>query len=143
MTHTTTISDEEFRRIYAETKTIAVVGISMDPEKASYKVAQFLREQGYRVIPVNPRGGEWQDEHVHTSLAEVDHPIDLVDVFRPAEEAPGIAREAAAAGAKTLWLQLDIVSDEAAQIAADAGMTVVMDRCMKVELERLRETAAE
>jgi predicted CoA-binding protein len=116
--------------IFAETKTIAVVGASADPSKPAHTIPRYLQRQGYRIVPVNPRGGELLGEPVARSLAEVDGPIDVVEVFRPAEEAPRIAREAVEVGAKVLWLQLGIVSEEARQVAEAAGLTVVMDRCM-------------
>jgi predicted CoA-binding protein len=116
--------------IFAETKTIAVVGASADPSKPAHTIPRYLQRQGYRIVPVNPRGGELLGEPVARSLAEVDGPVDVVEVFRPAEEAPRIAREAVEAGAKVLWLQLGIVSQEARQVAEAAGLTVVMDRCM-------------
>ena len=121
---------EELLRIYAATRTIAVVGASGDPAKAAHRIPRYLQSQGYRIRPVNPRGGELLGEAVARSLAEVDGPVDVVDVFRPAEEAPGIAREAIDAGAKVLWLQAGIESEEARQLAEAAGLTVVMDRCM-------------
>jgi predicted CoA-binding protein len=116
--------------IFAETRTIAVVGASADPSKPAHTIPRYLQRQGYRIVPVNPRGGELLGEPVARSLAEVDGPVDVVEVFRPAEEAPRIAREAVEAGAKVLWLQLGIVSQEARQVAEAAGLTVVMDRCM-------------
>jgi uncharacterized protein len=121
---------ERLLRIYAETRTIAVVGASGDPSKPAHRIPRYLQSQGYRILPVNPRGGELLGEPVARSLAEVEGPVDVVDVFRPAEEAPGIAREAIEAGAKVLWLQVGIVSEEARQEAEAAGLTVVMDRCM-------------
>jgi len=117
-------------RIYAEAKTIAVVGASGDPSKPAHRIPRYLQSQGYRIRPVNPRGGELLGEAVARSLAEVDGPVDVVEVFRPAEEAPQIAREAIQAGAKVLWLQLGIQSEAARQLAEAAGLTVVMDRCM-------------
>jgi uncharacterized protein len=123
-------SREQLLRIYAETRTIAVVGASGDPSKPAHRIPRYLQSQGYRILPVNPRGGELLGEPVARSLAEVEVPVDVVDVFRPAEEAPGIAREAIEAGAKVLWLQVGIVSEEARQEAEAAGLTVVMDRCM-------------
>ncbi len=120
----------QFLRIYDETKTIAVVGASADPSKPAHQIPRYLQRQGYRILPVNPRGGELLGEAVASSLAEVDRPVDVVDVFRPADEAPGIAREAIAIGAKVLWLQLGIESEEAKRLAAAAGLTVVMNRCM-------------
>jgi uncharacterized protein len=116
--------------IFAETKTIAVVGASGDPSKPAHAIPRYLQRQGYRIRPVNPRGGELLGEPVAPSLAEVDGPVDVVEVFRPSEEAPRIAREAVKVGAKVLWLQLGIVSQEARQVAEAAGLTVVMDRCM-------------
>ena len=121
---------EKLLRIYAETRTIAVVGASADTSKAAHQVPRYLQSQGYRIVPVNPRGGEIFGEPVFRSLAEIDVPVDVVEVFRPAQETPEIARQAIALGAKVLWLQLGIVSEEARQIAEAAGLTVVMNRCM-------------
>ena len=121
---------EQLARIFADTRTIAVVGASGDPSKPAHRIPRYLQEQGYRIRPVNPRGGELLGEPVARSLAEVDGPVDVVDVFRPAAEAPQIAREAVQIGAKVLWLQLGIESQEARQVAEAAGLTVVMDRCM-------------
>jgi predicted CoA-binding protein len=121
---------EQFLRIYAETKTIAVVGASADPSKPAHQIPRYLQRQGYRILPVNPRGGELLGEAAARSLAEVDRPVDVVDVFRPAEEAPAIAREAIAIGAKVLWLQHGIESQEAQRLAEAAGLSVVMNRCM-------------
>jgi uncharacterized protein len=121
---------ERLARIYAETRTIAVVGASQDPAKPAHKIPRYLQEQGYRILPVNPRGGELLGEPVARSLTEIDEPVDVVDVFRPAAEAPQVARDAVGVGAKVLWLQQGIVSDEARQVAEAAGLTVVMDRCL-------------
>ena len=121
---------EQLLRIYTQSRTIAVVGASADTSKAAHKIPSYLQHQGYRILPVNPRGGELFGEHVFRSLAEIDVPVDVVEVFRPAQEAPEIARQAKTIGAKVLWLQLGIVSEEARQIAESAGLTVVMDRCM-------------
>jgi predicted CoA-binding protein len=124
------LAEDEYRKIYEDTKTIAVVGASENPGKAAHGVPAYLRREGYRIIPVNPRGGELFGEPVRTSLSEVDVPVDVVDVFRPAEETPEIARQAAAIGAKVLWLQEGIHSDEAQRIAEEAGMTFISDTCM-------------
>jgi predicted CoA-binding protein len=97
---------ERLLRIYAETKTIAVVGASGDPSKPAHTIPSYLQRQGYRIVPVNPHGGELFGQPVARSLAEVDGLVDLVEVFRPANEAPEIAREAVEVGAKVLWLQL-------------------------------------
>lgn len=131
------ISDDDLRRIYAETKTIAVVGASADESKPSNSIPHYLQSQGYRIVPVSPKGGEILGEKVFTSLSEVDVPVDVVDVFRPAEETPGIARDAVAIGAKVLWLQSGISSEEAAQIARESGLVAVMDRCMGATHGRL------
>lgn len=120
----------ELRKIYAETKTIAVVGASPNETKPAYRIPQYMRSQGYRIIPVNPDHDEVFGERAYASLADIEEPIDLVDVFRPAEEAPAIAHQAVATGARVLWLQVGISSDEAERIATEAGMTVVMDRCI-------------
>jgi uncharacterized protein len=121
---------ERLTRIYAETSTIAVVGASADPAKAAHTIPRYLQAQGYRILPVNPRGGELLGEPVARSLPEVQGPVDVVDVFRPAAETPQVARDAIRVGAKVLWLQLGIASEEAGQIAEAAGLTVIMDRCM-------------
>jgi uncharacterized protein len=121
---------EKLLRIYAETRTIAVVGASADESKAGHRIPLYLQSQGYSILPVNPRGGELLGERVFRSLAEIDVPVDVVEVFRPPQEAPEIARQAVAIGAKVLWLQMGIVSEEARQIAEAAGLTVVMNRCM-------------
>lgn len=121
---------ERLLGIYATTKTIAVVGASADPTKAAHVIPRYLQSQGYRILPVNPRGGELFGERVFRSLAEIDVPVDVVDVFRPAEEAPEVARQAIAIGAKVLWLQMGIESDETRRLAEAAGLTVVMNRCM-------------
>ncbi len=121
---------EQLLRIYAETRTIAVVGASADESKAAHQVPRYLQSQRYRIVPVNLRGGKIFGESVFRSLAEIDVPVDVVEVFRPAEEAPEIARQAIAIGAKVLWLQVGIVSEEAQRLAESAGLTVVMNRCM-------------
>ncbi len=121
---------ERLLRIYAETRTIAVVGASAGASKAAHQVPLYLQRQGYRIVPVNPRGGEIFGEPVFRSLAEIDVPVDVVEVFRPAQEAPEIARQAIMIGAKVFWLQAGIVSEEARRVAEAAGLTVVMDRCM-------------
>lgn len=121
---------DELRRIYAESKTIAVVGASPDPEKRAHVVPAYLQEQGYRIIPVNPKHEEVLGEKAYPTLLDIPEHIDVVDVFRPADEAPGIAENAAAIDADVLWLQVGIVSEEAGEIAAESGMTFVMDHCM-------------
>ncbi|MGH2692762.1 MAG: CoA-binding protein [Actinomycetota bacterium] len=129
--------DEELKRIYAETKTIAVVGASGSEEKAAHTIPRYLQRQGYRIIPVNPRGGEILGEKVYETLADVPEQIDVVDVFRTSEETPDVSKAAVAAGAKVLWLQEGISSDEAERIASEGGLQVVMDRCMGATHHRL------
>jgi len=121
---------DELRKIYEDTKTIAVVGASDDERKPAHTIPRYLQREGFRIIPVNPRGGEILGERAYTSLAEIDEPIDVVDVFRPSEETPGVATQAVEAGAKVLWLQEGIESEEAERIATEGGLKVVMNRCM-------------
>jgi hypothetical protein len=121
---------DELRTIYEETKTIAVVGASGDETKAAHTIPRYLQREGFRIIPVNPKGGEILGEKVYEGLEDVPEPIDVVDVFRPSEETPAVARDAVKVGAKVLWLQEGISSDEAERIASEGGLKVVMDRCM-------------
>lgn len=120
----------QLRRIYEETKTIAVVGASGDQTKAAHTIPRYLQREGFRIIPVNPRGGEILGEKVYERLEDIPEPIDVVDVFRPSEETPAVARDAVKVGAKALWLQEGISSEEAERIASEGGLKVVMDRCM-------------
>lgn len=113
-----------------ESKVIAVVGASPDASKRANIVPSYLQDEGYRIIPVNPHHAEILGQRSYPTLADIPESVDVVDVFRPADEAPQIAEQAAAIGAKVLWLQLGIVSDDAAHIAHDAGMTYVSDLCM-------------
>ena len=121
------------QRLLRESRTIAVVGLSTDPQRASWFVANYLKREGYRIIPVNPKADAILGEKAYASLAAIPDPVDMVDVFRPAGEATAIARDAVAIGAKALWLQLKLVNIEAAEIAARAGLSVVLDRCVKIE----------
>ncbi|MEK0313141.1 CoA-binding protein [Cohnella sp. 56] len=126
-------SREEIKRILQQANIIAVVGLSGDPDKTSHMVSAAMQAKGYRIIPVNPKEEEILGEKCYKSLADIPEPIDIVNVFRRPEHTPPIAKEAVDAGAKVLWLQLGVVNDEAARIAADGGLTVIMDRCIKVE----------
>ena len=130
-------SDDDLRAIYEATSTIAVVGASDNPGKPAFAIPRQLKGLGYRIVPVNPKGGEILGERAYRSLDEVDVPIDVVDVFRPAEETPDVARQAVKAGAKVLWLQEGIVSEEAARIAREGGLTAVMGICMGATARRL------
>ena len=125
--------------VLRHSKAIAVVGCSATPGKDAHEIPRFMLAHGYDIIPVNPTAPEIFGRRVFRSLAEIDRPVDLVDVFRPAAEAPEVARQAAAIHAKGLWLQLGIKSDEARRIAQEAGMRYVEDRCLKVEHRRLHD----
>lgn len=126
-------SRERIKEILQGASNIAVVGLSDDPSKTSHMVSEAMQKKGYRIIPVNPNATTILGERCYPSLADVPEPIDIVNVFRRPEHTPPIAAEAVAAGAKVLWLQLGIASDEAARIAEEGGLTVIMDRCIKVE----------
>ena len=121
------------REMLDRAKTIAIVGLSADRQKASYFVATYLKREGYRVIPVNPRGGTILGETVYPDLLSIPEKVDIVDVFRPAFELPGIVDQAIAIGAKAVWMQLRIINFEAAEKARAAGLSVVMDKCVKME----------
>ena len=120
-------------RLVRESRTVAVVGLSTDPRRPSHNVARYLRESGLIILPVNPALRDWHGLPVYPSLDALPESPDIVDVFRRPEFAPEIATQAVAAGAGALWLQLGVISDEAARIAAAGGLDVVMDRCLAVE----------
>jgi predicted CoA-binding protein len=124
------------QRVLHTAKTIAVVGLSNNELRASYFVGYYLKRHGYRVIPVNPRQTEILGEKCYPSLTDVPEPVDIVDVFRAPDALPGIARGAVAIHAGALWCQFGVINAEGAQIAEDGGMTVIMDRCLKVEHAR-------
>ncbi|MDD3674727.1 CoA-binding protein [Thauera propionica] len=121
------------RALLQDTRTIAIVGLSPNPQRPSNEVARYLRAAGYTIIPVNPACDEVLGERCYASLREIPGPVDLVDVFRRAEDVMPIVEDAIAIGARALWLQLGVVAPEAALRAADAGLKVVMDRCTKIE----------
>lgn len=121
------------RSLLTTAQSIAMVGLSADPQKASFFVATYLQDAGFQIVPVNPRGGVILGQTVYQSLAEIPIPIDIVNVFRPAAEAPAIASQAVAIQARALWLQLRVVSSEAGAIARAAGLEVVQDACIKME----------
>lgn len=125
------------RRILTEYDTITVVGASAHPAKAAHRVPALMRDRGWRIIPVNPHAARILGEPVYRTLAQVPGRVGFVDVFRPSWQAPDIARQAVAAGATALWLQLGIASDEARAIAEDAGLLYVEDRCLAIEIRRL------
>jgi predicted CoA-binding protein len=117
-------------------RTVAIVGLSKDPLRPSNFIGFYLKRHGYRIVPVNPKEKEILGEQSYASLKDIPFPVDVVDVFRRPDAVPDIARDAVAIGAKALWLQFGVISPEGATIAADAGLNVVMDRCMKVEHAR-------
>ena len=125
------------RRILAQSRTIAVVGLSANWYRPSFFAAKYMQDHGYRIVPVNPTYEEVLGERCYPTLAAIPGPVDMVDCFRKSGEIPALAREAVAKGAKVLWMQLGIRNDEAARIATDAGLHVVMDRCMKIEHARI------
>lgn len=125
------------RQVLKENRTIAVVGLSADWNRPSYFAAKYMQERGYRIIPVNPKYPEILGEKCYPDLKSIPEPVDIVDVFRKPEDCVPIAREAVAIGAKVLWLQLGVINEEARQIAEAAGLTVVEDRCVKIEYARL------
>jgi uncharacterized protein len=133
------VTDEELRQLLLDTKVIAVVGLSANPDRPSNQVAWYLHHQGYRLFGVNPQCPDKEvfGVPVVASLDEVPEPIDMVDVFRRPEHTPEVAREAVAVGARALWLQLGIASPEARAIATEGGLLYVEDHCLKVEHARL------
>ncbi len=133
--HDTDATVEQILRTY---DTITVVGASNDPAKPAHYVPDHMREHGWTIVPVNPRGGAILSENAYATLADVPTPVGLVDVFRPSAQTPDIARQAVAAGATALWLQLHIASDEARRIAEEAGLLYVENRCLIIEQRRTR-----
>lgn len=132
-------SDAYIRDILVAYRTIAMVGASANTSRPSYFAMKYLKQKGFRVIPVNPgqAGKEILGERVYASLAEIKEPVDIVDIFRASNAALGITREAIAIGARVVWMQLGVRNDEAAQLAEQAGLKVVMNRCPKIEYGRL------
>ena len=124
------------QRVLHTAKTVAIVGLSSNRLRASHFVGFYLQRHGYRVIPVNPREKDVLGEPSYASLTDVPVPVDIVNVFRAPDALPGIARDAVAIKARTLWCQFNVVNEEGARIAEEGGLTVIMDRCMKVEHAR-------
>ncbi len=148
--HATRISADELeeaevsypiKKVLTSSKTVAIVGLSAKPEQDSYKVARYLSEHGFEIIPVNPGAPEILGRRSYESLRELPFAPDVVDIFRRAEFVPEIVEDAIAIGARTVWMQLGVVHHEAATRAREAGLMVVMDHCMKREHEHLTEAA--
>ena len=131
-------SDDDLRHLLTDASTIAMVGASSKPDKASYGIMQKLQRAGYRVIPVNPHEAEILGERSYPSLLDIPERVDIVDVFRRPEDTPAIADEAVKIGAKALWLQTGIVNEDAAERAKKGGLIVVMDACIGVTHSLLR-----
>ena len=129
---------KELQQILTSTRTIAVVGLSDKTDRPSHTVAAYLQKQGYRIIPVNPNLSEVLGERAYPGLKDIPEPVDVVDIFRRAEDVPPIVEAAIAKGAKVVWMQLGIVNDAAAARAESAGLKVVMDSCMEVAHRTLR-----
>ena len=130
------VGDDELRELYAASRTIAVVGCSANWPKPPHVVPAYMQSEGFRILPVNPNEEELLGEPCVGSLEEIVEPVDIVDVFRAPEALPGIAKEAVAIGASALWCQFGVINTDAARIATDGGVTVIMDRCLKVEHAR-------
>lgn len=133
--------DEEVVEILKSAKTVAVVGISHKEDRDSHKVAKYLKEHGYKIIPVNPKYSEVLGEPCYPDLKSVPEKIDVVDIFRKVEEIPGVVDEAIQVGAGAVWMQLGLVHNESAEKAKQAGLKVVMNKCMKIEHQRLIESS--
>ena len=138
MNHNEPYTDAYIQDILSSVKTIAMVGASPDKTKFSYGVLRVLHETGYDMIPINPRPGleDIRGMKVYPDLSSVDRPVDMVEVFRKSGDLYGIAEQAIAIGAKVLWGQIGVINHDAARLAEDAGLKVVMDRCPKIELFR-------
>lgn len=128
--------ERAIRDLIRSARTVAIVGLSPNPLRPSYFVGYYLQRHGYRIVPVNPKEREILGEKSYASLPEIPFPVDVVDVFRVPAAVPSIAREAVQIGARALWCQFGVISPEGAEIAERGGLTVVMDRCMKVEHAR-------
>lgn len=125
------------RKILQENKTLAVVGLSANDMRPSYFAAKYMQDHGYRIIPVNPNYEEILGEKCYPDLLSIPEPVDMVDLFQRADRVKPFVEQAIEIGAKVVWMQLGVINEEAAQLARDAGLDVVMDRCVKIEYARL------
>lgn len=131
------IDSPQLQRILVENHRIAVVGLSANPMRPSYFAAKYLKDHGYEIVPVNPNRQEILGEKCYPSLLDIPGKVDVVDLFQKPEHIPGFVDQAISIGARVVWMQLGIVNDAAAEKARQAGLEVVMDRCMKIEYARL------
>ncbi|MDA1329147.1 MAG: CoA-binding protein [Proteobacteria bacterium] len=129
-------SAHDIQRILQRCRTLAVVGLSAEAHRPSYFAAKYMLEHGYRIVPVNPKYPSILGQRCFPSLEAIDHPVDMVDVFRRPQDTPAIAEQAVAIGAKVLWLQLGVINEQARAIATAGGLEVVDDRCVKIEHAR-------
>lgn len=135
---TETLNEQELiNRVLQETKVMAIVGLSDKPHRASYQVAEYMMNRGFSIVPVNPRCSEILGQKSYARLEDIPVAVDMVDCFRRSEEMPGLAHSAVSIRAKSLWMQLDIINHNAKNIAEQGGLSVVMDRCPKIEYARL------
>jgi predicted CoA-binding protein len=130
-------TDEKLKRILEKNQKIAVVGCSRDPQKAAHTVPKYMKEQGYKIIPVNPFADLILEEKVHKSLSEINEPVDIINIFRPSEQCLEVVKEAVNLKPKVIWMQLGIKNEEAAQLAEKNGIEVVMDKCFYIEHKNL------
>ncbi len=128
--------DEEIKGILENNRTIAVVGLSTNPDKDSHRVARYLKEQGYQIVPVNPKNEEILGQKCYANLKEIPFSVDIVDIFRKIEAIPAVVDEAIATGAKVVWMQLGLAENQSAHKARSAGLQVVMNKCIKIEHSR-------
>lgn len=131
------MNDAEIKKLFQEAKTIAVVGLSNNPMRASFGVARFLQRQGYRIVPVNPNEKEVLGERAYATVSEVPEGVDIVDVFRRSEHVPAVVDDVLQKGTNCIWMQEGVVNEAAAKKAETAGIPVVMDRCILKEMARL------
>jgi len=129
-------ADEEIKEILKKNKVVAVVGLSPKPERDSHKVAKYLQDHGYRIVPVRPKAKEILGEQAYASLKDIPFPVEVVDIFRKVDAIPGIVDEAIDIGAKVVWMQLGLAENQSAQKAREAGLQVVMNKCLKIEHNR-------